>query len=337
MKQLHCRHLCRRERRAIEAFEKRSSGGGGVGPIHCHHQSSQQDFSLSKFPSLFPPKHFYGFLRYFPLFYFFHHENFILSHVRCSRWGPFEAGSIWKGKQTKIIRFVIRLQRIGHVLWIFLSIGIFLDFFETTVDCCNTLSIVQSHSESCENYFKISSKILYVDTWQAYHIWCDLCFLHAAMAITIDIALCAIAFAKASSLCRRLLRKCGEQPIRCGLQKRRSPFIILSKGTLLVSLKESHEFSHFFDHKFLPLETVSRISLRCHRLQQLGSGWKRKKSVLQRELASSGGIFVFLILSMSCMLQMSCSEKALVCSSLWRTIEPWSPRLRMPGQHCKHL
>ena len=148
--------------------------------------------------------------------------------------------------------------------------------------------------------------------------------------------LCAIAFAKASSLCRRLLRKCGEQPIRCGLQKRRSPFIILSKGTLLVSLKESepHEFSHFLASQVSPNWNCVKNwdATGCSNWGADGRGGRA--SCRESSRAQEVFLYFWCILSMYCMLQMSCSEKALVCSSLWRTIEPWSPRLRMPGQHC---
>ena len=99
----------RRERRAIEAFEKRSSGGGGVGQIlfnfHCqtHFHCIVVEGGLVK---LFSTKIAKMFAKDIPCHIPLFSTTLISYHhvVKCFRLARFEAGSILKGKRIKTTR-----------------------------------------------------------------------------------------------------------------------------------------------------------------------------------------------------------------------------------------
>ena len=99
----------RRERRAIEAFEKRSSGGGGVGQIlfnfHCqtHFHCIVVEGGLVK---LFSTKIAKMFAKDIPCHIPLFSTTLISYHhvVECFRLARFEAGSILKGKRIKTTR-----------------------------------------------------------------------------------------------------------------------------------------------------------------------------------------------------------------------------------------
>ena len=99
----------RRERRAIEAFEKRSSGGGGVGQtpfnFHCetHFHCIVVEEGLVK---LFSTKRAKMFAKDIPCHIPLFSTTIISYHhvVKCFRLARFEAGSILKGKRIKTTR-----------------------------------------------------------------------------------------------------------------------------------------------------------------------------------------------------------------------------------------
>ena len=99
----------RRERRAIEAFEKRSSGGGGVGQIIFHFRCQTHFHCIvveGGLVKLFSTKIAKMFAKDIPCHIPLFATTLISYHhmVGCFRLARFEAGSILKGKRIKTTR-----------------------------------------------------------------------------------------------------------------------------------------------------------------------------------------------------------------------------------------
>jgi len=107
-------HIIRRERRAIEAFEKRSSGGGGVGQILFFIFVVKLIFIFivveEGLVKLFFTKRAKMFAKDIPCQIPLFSTTLISYHhvVECSRLARFEAGSILKGKRIKTTRLPSR-------------------------------------------------------------------------------------------------------------------------------------------------------------------------------------------------------------------------------------